>query len=76
MAAINITVERVANISTLSAIYIGMYLDKSLLSTICFQRLSSSLVKLHGASLSILARSVSCLERKNIIGKYFCPVNL
>jgi len=69
MAAITITIERVTNVSTLSAIYVGMYLDHRILSTICYNRLESSLIKLHHNILSILARAVRYLKHKRAVGR-------
>lgn len=64
MTAITLTIERVTNISTLSAIYIGMYLDNRILSPVCFNRLQATLIKLHENILSIIARAVRYLKHQ------------
>ena len=70
MAAISLTIERVTNVTTLSAIYTGMYLDNRILSPVSFNRLESSLIKLHSHILSILARSVRYMKFKGSVGKH------
>ncbi|KAF8426195.1 hypothetical protein EV426DRAFT_592825 [Tirmania nivea] len=64
MAAITLTIERTTNVSTICAIYTGMYLDSRILSTVCFNRLEATLIKLHGNILSVLARAVRYLKHK------------
>ena len=68
MAAITITVERVTNLSTVCAIYTGMYLDNRILSQDVYNRLETTLIKLHGNILSILARAVRYLKHKREVG--------
>ena len=68
MAAITIAIERVTNLSTLCAIYTGMYLDSRILSIVCYNRLEATLIKLKGNLLSILARVIRYLKHKRELG--------